>query len=234
MSAGHHHSTAFGMSSQALERIQQDPALRGQLHRYRSLDREHDLPYLAGYSRDGSTIYIDRHLPEELEYELDGRKRPFRPDRFLEIHEGWEKTLIDRLGYTYDGAHRVATGAERRAVLAAGLDWSAYSNALKPYIKADEHEHLEKVPADLDMTPYLSPPVDHALVERMQAAMGGERKHSKAEASYASNKGIGSRHCGPRRGWPTGDCEHFEAPRTCDLVRGVIAPEGLCKYWSAK
>jgi hypothetical protein len=224
----------LGLGAQALDRLQRDPAVRNELYHYRRLDRKHDLPYLGGYSRNGETIYIDRHLPEELEYDLDGRKRKFRPDRFLEMHESWEKTLIDRCGYTYDGAHRVATGVERRAVLAAGLDWSAYSNALKPFIKADERERLEKVPADLDMTPYQSPPVDHALVERMQAAMGAERKYSKAEASYADNRGSGPRHCGPRRGWVSGACAHFEVPRACELVRGVIVPEGLCKYWEAK
>jgi hypothetical protein len=30
---------------------------------------DHDIPYLAGYSRDGKTIYIDRHVPRTM---MDG------------------------------------------------------------------------------------------------------------------------------------------------------------------
>jgi hypothetical protein len=43
-----------------------DRALDAILRRVDHLDREHDIPYLAGYSRDGHTIYIDRHLPSAV------------------------------------------------------------------------------------------------------------------------------------------------------------------------
>lgn len=38
-------------------------AIREILHRLKR-DRTYDIPYLAGYNRDGRTIYIDRHLPK--------------------------------------------------------------------------------------------------------------------------------------------------------------------------
>ena len=34
--------------------------------KWAKLDRKHDVPYLAGYSRDGRTIYIDKDLPKSF------------------------------------------------------------------------------------------------------------------------------------------------------------------------
>ena len=55
---------------------------------------KHDIPYLAGYSLDGKTIYIDRHMPQIFKF----RGRTIDTDRFLILHEEVEKTLIDQLG----------------------------------------------------------------------------------------------------------------------------------------
>ena len=78
------------------------------------------------------------------------------------------KALIDALHWGYDHAHAVATAAERRAVMQGGLIWKSYQEAYRPYIKADEHEKLKRVPADLDLTPYLG---DHDLLARLKKAM---------------------------------------------------------------
>jgi hypothetical protein len=43
-----------------------DRALDAVVRRVKNLDREHDVPYLAGYSNDGKTIYIDRHMPRTM------------------------------------------------------------------------------------------------------------------------------------------------------------------------
>ena len=43
-----------------------DRALDAVVRRVKKLDRAHDVPYLAGYSLDGKTIYIDRHMPRAL------------------------------------------------------------------------------------------------------------------------------------------------------------------------
>ena len=45
-----------------------DRALDAIARRVGSIDREHDIPYLAGYSLDGKRIYIDRHLPPTFRY----------------------------------------------------------------------------------------------------------------------------------------------------------------------
>ena len=85
----------------------------------KTLDRKHDIPYLAGYSKDGKTIYIDRHMPSSFRY--DGRD--INTDRYLILHEEVEKTLIDQLNLHYLHAHQIATRAEQAAVRAAGVRW---------------------------------------------------------------------------------------------------------------
>ena len=85
-------------------------------------DRDHDIPYLAGYSWDGKTVYIDRHMPPSFRY----RGRDIDTDRFLILHEEVEKTLIDQLSLHYLHAHQIATRAEQAAVRAAGIEWRAY------------------------------------------------------------------------------------------------------------
>src|SRR5579863_7346519 len=94
-----------------------DRALDAILRRVMKLDRTHDVPYLAGYSQDGQTIYIDRHLPPTMNYK--GRK--IEVDRYLIMHEEVEKTLIDQLGLHYLHAHQIATRAEEAAVRADGI-----------------------------------------------------------------------------------------------------------------
>src|SRR6476619_5343704 len=41
--------------------LMMDRALDAICRRVKKFDRKHDVPYLAGYSLDGKTIYIDRH-----------------------------------------------------------------------------------------------------------------------------------------------------------------------------
>src|SRR5258708_17590083 len=72
--------------------LMMDRALDAIVHP-KTLDRKHDIPYLAGYSKDGKTIYIDRHMPSSFRY--DGRD--INTDRYLILHEEVEKTLIDQL-----------------------------------------------------------------------------------------------------------------------------------------
>src|SRR3979490_2852690 len=74
-----------------------DRALDAIVRRAKKLDRAHDIPYLAGYSRDGKTIDTDRHMPKTMKY--NGRE--IDTDRYLILHEEVEKTLIDQLGLHY-------------------------------------------------------------------------------------------------------------------------------------
>jgi hypothetical protein len=127
-----------------------DRALDAIVRRVKKLDRKHDIPYLAGYSEDGKTIYIDRHMPKFFKF----RGRMVDTDRFLILHEEVEKTLIDQLGLHYLHAHQIATRAEQAAVRAAGVTWRDYDRFMQKYVKRIGDERLTKVPDDLDTKPY--------------------------------------------------------------------------------
>ncbi|MGH8160290.1 MAG: hypothetical protein ACREPQ_19430 [Rhodanobacter sp.] len=139
-----------------------DRALDAILRRVKKFDREHDIPYLAGYSKDGKTIYIDRHLPKSFTF----RGRTVEVDRFLILHEEVEKTLIDQLGLHYLHAHQIATRAEEAAVNAERITWKAYDRFMQKYVKSIGDERLSKVPADLDLKPYRDYH-DYDLMQRM-------------------------------------------------------------------
>jgi hypothetical protein len=161
-----------------------DRALDAILRRVKSLDREHDIPYLAGYSQDGKTIYIDRHLPKSFTF----RGRTIEVDRFLILHEEVEKTLIDQLGLHYMHAHQIATRAEEAAVNAQKITWKAYDAFMQKYVKTIGDERLRKVPVDLDLKPYRDYH-DYDLLRQMEQHLergaGFAAKHKKELKSYA-------------------------------------------------
>ncbi len=169
-----------------------DRALDAIARRVGRIDREHDIPYLAGYSRDGARIYIDRHLPETFAY----RGRAIAVDRYLLLHEEVEKTLIDQLGLHYQHAHQIATRAEEAAVRADGVSWRAYDRFMQAYVKQMGDERLTKLPPDLDLKPYRDEH-DYDLMRRMAAAAADpahpahgdvamRRRLEKALASHAA------------------------------------------------
>jgi hypothetical protein len=133
-----------------VSRLMMDRALDAIARRVKKFDRAHDIPYLAGYSNDGKTIYIDRHMPKSLRYQ----GREIDTDRFLILHEEVEKTLIDQLGLHYLHAHQIALRSEQAAVRAAGVEWRAYDKFMQSNVKRAGDERLTKVPADLDLKPY--------------------------------------------------------------------------------
>jgi hypothetical protein len=146
--------------------LMMDRALDAVVRRVKHFDRRHDIPYLAGYSQDGTTIYIDRHMPKSFKF----RGRAIETDRFLVLHEEVEKTLIDQLGLHYLHAHQIATRAEQAAVRAAGISWRAYDRFMQKNVKRAGDERLAKVPSDLDTKPYRDEH-DFDLLRRMMIAI---------------------------------------------------------------
>jgi hypothetical protein len=142
--------------------LMMDRALDAIVRRAKTIDRRHDVPYLAGYSRNGKTIYIDRHMPKTMRY----GGRDIDTDRYLILHEEVEKTLIDQLGLHYLHAHQIASRAEQAAVRAAGIRWRDYDRFMQKYVKRIGDERLTKVPADLDLKPYRDEH-DGDLIRRM-------------------------------------------------------------------
>ena len=167
-----------------VSRLMLDRALDAILKRIKNLDRAHDIPYLAGYSRDGRTIYIDRHLPKTFTF----RRKTIEVDRYLILHEEVEKTLIDQLGLHYQHAHQIATRAEEAAVRADGISWRAYDRFMQKYVKDMGDESLARVPADLDLKPYRDEH-DRELLARMAASV---KTSSKAGAAMhaAAKRGL--------------------------------------------
>ncbi len=146
--------------------LMMDRALDAIVLRVKKFDRKHDIPYLAGYSEDGKTIYIDRHMPKSFKF----HGRVIETDRFLILHEEVEKTLIDQLGLHYLHAHQIATRAEQAAVRAAGVNWRDYDRFMQKYVKHIGDERLTKVPDDLDTKPYRDEH-DDDLLRRMLACI---------------------------------------------------------------
>ena len=143
-----------------------DRALDAVVRRAKHLDRGHDIPYLAGYSKDGKTIYIDRHMPRTMKF----RGREIDTDRYLILHEEVEKTLIDQLHLHYLHAHQIAARAEEAAVRATGILWRDYDRFMQKHVKKIGDERLTKVPADLDLKPYRDEH-DLDLLKRMHEAI---------------------------------------------------------------
>lgn len=73
---------------------------------------------IAGYSKDGTKIYIDEAVPHWM---------------FLGLitHELFEMTLMLTLGLEYEAAHRKATEVEHEAVENLGLDWKEYDQEFR-------------------------------------------------------------------------------------------------------
>src|SRR5215469_16853152 len=142
--------------------LMMDRALDAVVRRVKKLDRKHDVPYLAGYSKDGKTIYIDHRMPPSFRY----AGKEINTDRYLILHEEVEKTLIDQLNLHYLHAHQIASHAEQAAVRAAGIRWRDYDRFMQSNVKSIGDERLTKVPADLDLKPYRDEH-DYDLVQRM-------------------------------------------------------------------
>jgi len=138
------------------------------------LDRTWDIPYLAGYSRNGKTIYIDRHLPRTFM----SRGKRIDVDSFLILHESIEKALLARLGLVYQHAHQVALRAEEAAVRAKGVSWREYDRFMQRFVKEAGDERLTRIPLDLDIKPYRDEH-DTKVLAAMQKTLRRERARRK-------------------------------------------------------
>jgi hypothetical protein len=175
-----------------VSRLMMDRALDAIARRVKKFDRAHDIPYLAGYSNDGKTIYIDRHMPKSFRYQ----GREIDTDRYLILHEEVEKTLIDQLGLHYLHAHQIALRTEQAAVRAAGVEWRAYDKFMQSNVKRAGDERLTKVPADLDLKPYRDEHDEDCLKRIMASLEAGdhppnidpERMHHRAKQTLAEVK----------------------------------------------
>lgn len=116
------------------------------------VNQEYDIPLLAGYSKDGNTLYVDKSMPNGYASRYTGKR--VEALHFLLFHEGVEKALIDQWGLSYLPAHAVAQRIEQDAVKAAGVADREYNGFMAKYIKVAREKKEYHVPPNLDLTPY--------------------------------------------------------------------------------
>ena len=164
--------------------LMMDRALDAIMRRVKRLDRDHDIPYLAGYSLDDRTIYIDRHMPTSFRY----AGRAIETDRYLILHEEVEKTLIDQLDLHYLHAHQIASRADQAAVRAAGIGWRDYDRFMQANVRLIGDERLTRVPEDLDLKPYRDEH-DWDLVQRMLDCIDRRKAPKGVAAAHVPDGG---------------------------------------------
>lgn len=110
-------------------------------------NKDYEVPYVAGYSGDGKTIYIDRTVRTV-------RYSGFTSDDFLTVHEVMEKALLmGKLGLRYQEAHQCALRLEKATIEISGNNWKNYDDLMRSYIQTT-YRLPRSVPHDLDLTPY--------------------------------------------------------------------------------
>jgi hypothetical protein len=134
------------------------------------VNTEYDVPYGAGVSEDGTTIYIDRRIPKSL---VIGGYRISVHDS-IELHETVEFAMMHFLGFSYPDAHELAEGLEDHHIILQGVNSTQYEQALQPVLETCEAEFKE-VPPDLDLTPYRDSK-DLKTMAKIQKLQKGTRK----------------------------------------------------------
>jgi hypothetical protein len=123
--------------------------------RDKKIDKTYDIPYTAGYSKDGKTIYIDRKMPEFLTSRYYDNQ-VMDVHKYLVHHEVTEKTFMDTFGYSYIKAHSLALAVEAALMAQDGVMIDEYYGLSESYYIANERlDAINLVPLDLDITPYL-------------------------------------------------------------------------------
>ena len=117
------------------------------------VNTDYEVPYTAGYSVDGKTIYIDRRLPPMYK---DSQGKLVEVYKYLIIHEVTEKSLKDELDFSYNTAHSIAMGAEMHACTMDGINYDEYYTFIGKYVKIDiQPKDFNDIPPDLDIQPYI-------------------------------------------------------------------------------
>ncbi len=168
------------VGSPLLRKLLKNPKFLKRIQEPVKLNFKFDIPYLSGYSKNGKTIYFDRHLKRYWKY----KGRVVDVTDFLLVHEFVEKALLDLFKLHYQKAHHIATHIESLACRQHGINWWAYTKFLKPQIKTAEHEKITKVPKDLDLEPYKD--------EKEKRILAGIQKAGKKinESLTSESKGV--------------------------------------------
>ena len=157
------------VASAKVHRYLSDPRFKREFERSYHVDRSCDVPYVAGYSKDNKTVFVDRHFKKMM-----GK---VNVEPYVFVHEKAEKALIDVFGLHYQVAHEIAEYLERLTVERDGLNWDKYEKFVMKQYKHIGHEKVEKVPHNLDLTPY-EDEHDVSILRKLQDDSKRSRKES--------------------------------------------------------
>jgi hypothetical protein len=201
----------------------------------RPVSHSYDMPFVAGYNTKGTQIYIDRHLPFLMEV---GKEVVCIRD-FICLHEATEKALLALWMRDYESAHHIATSVEYHGVTEAGVSTDDYRRKLRPFIKADAHEKLEKIPADLDLAPFRGKPINKKLIDHLRVLMEKDRRSanrifrpSDEEEDKVTKSSVRYENISKHPGQQCKNCSMFVRPNSCTHVYGDIKSQGWCKDWA--
>lgn len=133
-----------------------------------TIDHSRRIYYLGGSSNDGKRIYVDEAQYPKI-------KKLGLLEGLIE-HEVVEGILLRHGGYSYAGAHELASAAEDKIYRKAGMDPKKAQAKYPPLIKASEAETIENVPKDLRLDPYTG-----ELRKKMKAGMKPLAKRAVAD-----------------------------------------------------
>lgn len=143
------------------------------------VDTTYHVPYLGGYSKDGSTIYIDSRFPKTIK---PNGKKSIDAHKYLVVHEVTEKHLED-MGLDYNEAHNIAEATQEAALKLDGHDPEDYYGIYyKTYNQVLRDFDPKKVPEDLDLKPYEDDKL-HSVIERIK----GLNKAITPDPNYKGN-----------------------------------------------
>lgn len=127
--------------------------------------KKYDIPYVGGYSSDGTTVYIDKDLPETF---IASTGVLVNVHKYLTIHEITEIALIRNASMTYNEAHRIAVGAEIAALQQDKCPVDEYYHFLFSHVnKKLRADAITSVPRDLEILPYAEDNLSD-IVRRLQ------------------------------------------------------------------
>lgn len=135
------------------------------------LDATFDIPYLAGYSIYGpQKIYFDRGLTLKV---ITKNGYDFDITPYLLMHEFFEKGYMDILrlkNNNYLRTHQLAQRLEQELIKTSSTTWSEYQNEIMKEEIRKAGNRIERVPSDLDLTPYIDYK-DSEVIKKMIDAM---------------------------------------------------------------
>jgi len=148
------------------------------------INRDYHVPYLAGYSTDGATIYIDCDLPPTF---VAKSGATVHVDRYLIMHEAVEKSLLKMFDLRYQHAHQCALRTEKALVNADGITWREYDRFMQEFIKEVGEETPLNLPPDLDLKPYVDEHDDELLAKMRQWMATSSPRPAAANSRFAAS-----------------------------------------------